>query len=152
MSENSVLSAFISLQDRQLLVPDNLLADVTPFGGMIVESHKERWVLGHKYWRNMRIPVVCFENLSGGSLKKHSEQACIAVFNRSTDNEQQSFWGMLIQDQPRRLTVGEQDLEMKSAQLSEAEVAAVRVNDEQASIPNLAYIEERLQSIHEVAE
>ena len=57
MSENSVLSALISLQDRQLLVPDNLLADVTPFGGMIVESHKERWVLGHKYWRNMRIPV-----------------------------------------------------------------------------------------------
>ena len=152
MSENSLLSALISLQDRQLLVPDNLLAGVTPFGGMIVESHKERWVLGHKYWRNMRIPVVCFENLSGGSLKKHSEQACIAVFNRSTDNEQQSFWGMLIQGEPRRLTVSEQDLEMKSAQLSEAEVVAVGVNSEQASIPNLAYIEERLQSIHEVAE
>lgn len=152
MSENSLLSALISLQDRQLLVPDNLLAGVTPLGGMIVESHKERWVLGHKYWRNMRIPVVCFENLSGGSLKKHSEQACIVVFNRSTDDEKQSFWGMLIQDEPRRLALSEQELEMKSAQLSEAEIAAVRVNNEQASIPNLAYIEERLQSIHEVAE
>lgn len=152
MTENSLLSALISLQDRQLLVPDNLLAGVTPLGGMIVESHKEGWVLGHKYWRNMRIPVVCFENLSGGSLKKHSEQACIAVFNRSTDDERQSFWGMLVQDQPRKLELSEDDLEMINAQLSEAEIAAVQVKNERASVPNMAYIEARLQSAHETAE
>jgi len=152
MSENSLLSALISLQDRQLLVPNNLLAGVTPLGGMIVESHKERWILGHKYWRNMRIPVVCFENLSGGSLKKHSEQACIAVFNRSTDHERQSFWGLLVQGEPRTLELSENDVEMISAQLSEVEIAAVQVKDEKASVPNLAFIEKRLQDANEAAE
>lgn len=148
MEQDTLLSALISLQDRQLLVPDNLLAGVTSLGGMIVESHKEGWLLGHKYWRNMRIPVVCFENLSGGSLKKHSEHACIVIFNRSTDHEQQGFWGMLVQGNPRKLTLGENDLAMINAQLSEAEIAAVLVNNEHASVPNLAYIEERLQGTY----
>jgi len=91
MSEDSILTALIALQDRQLLVPDNLLVDVASLGGLIVESHKEGWILGHQYWRNMRIPVVCFENLSGGSLKKHSEKACIVILNRSSDYESQNF-------------------------------------------------------------
>jgi len=151
MSESSLLSALISLQDRQLLVPNNLLAGVTSLGGMIVESHKEGWILGHKYWRNMRIPVVCFENLSGGSLKKHSEKACIAVFNRSTDHEQQSFWGLLVQDEPQQLELTENDIEMVSAQLSDAEIAAVHVRNEPASVPNLAFIEARLQSANEAS-
>ena len=144
MSKNSVLSALIALQDRHLLVPDNLLVDVTPLGGLIVESHKEGWILGHKYWRNMRIPVVCFENLSGGSLKKHSEKACIVVFNRSSEHDGQSFWGLLVQDEPRRIDIREADLETVNAQLSEAEIAAVRVQGEQASVPNLVFVEEQL--------
>lgn len=146
MSKKSVLSALIALQDRHLLVPDNLLVDVTPLGGLIVESHKEGWILGHKYWRNLRIPVVCFENLSGGSLKKHSEKACIVIFNRSSELDGQNFWGLLVQDEPHRIDICEADLETVNAQLSEAEIAAVRVQGEQASVPNLVFIEEQLQA------
>lgn len=144
MSDKSLSSALIALQDRNLLVPGNLLADVTPMGGMIVESHKDGWVLGHKYWRNQRIPVVCFENLSGGSLKKHSENARIAVFNRVSSNEGVSFWGLLVQDQPQMMQLKDADLETVSAQLSQAEIAAVNVKGDQASVPNLVYVEERL--------
>lgn len=149
MSENTLLSALISLQDRQLLVPGNLLADVTPLGGMIVESHKEGWILGHKYWRNMRIPVVCFENLSGGSLKKHSEKACIAIFNRSSAHEAQNFWGLLVQGEPQKLELCEADITLVNAQLSDAEIVAVEVNNQTASVPNLAFIEARLQASSE---
>lgn len=152
MTENTLMSALISLQDRQLLVPDNLLAGITPLDGMIVESHRERWILGHKYWRNKRIPVVCFENLSGGSLKKHSEHARIAVFNRTTDHEHQSFWGLLVQGEPRRMLLGEEDTAPLDAQLSEAELVALKVKNEQASVPNLTFIETRLQEANERAE
>lgn len=144
MSDKSLPSALIALQDRNLLVPGNLLADVTPMGGMIVESHKDGWVLGHKYWRNQRIPVVCFENLSGGSLKKHSENARIAVLNRVSSNDGVSFWGLLVQDQPQMMQLKDADLETVSAQLSQAEIAAVNVKGDQASVPNLVYVEERL--------
>ncbi|MEH6357778.1 MAG: chemotaxis protein CheW [Pseudomonadales bacterium] len=146
MSEDSILSALVALQDRQLLVPDNLLVDVTPLGGLIVESHKEGWILGHKYWRNMRIPVVCFENLSGGSLKKHSEKACIVILNRSSEYEGQNFWGLLVQDEPHRMTLREEDIEAVSAQLSQSEIAAVRVHGKEASVPNLVFVEEQLQA------
>jgi len=146
MSEDGILSALVALQDRQLLVPDNLLVDVAPLGGLIVESHKENWILGHKYWRNMRIPVVCFENLSGGSLKKHSEKACIVVFNRSSEHDEQNFWGLLVQGTPHRIELREEDLETVTAQLSQAELASVRVKGEQASVPNLVFVEEQLQA------
>lgn len=144
MSDQSLSSALIALQDRNLLVPGNLLADVIHLGGMIVESHKGGWVLGHKYWRNKRIPVVCFENLSGGSLKKHSENARIAVFNRLSSNDDVGFWGLLVQDQPQMMQLIDSDIEAVSAQLSEAEIAAVNVKGEQASVPNLVYVEEQL--------
>lgn len=147
MSNTSLSSVLFALQDRNLLVPDNLLADMTPMAGLIVESHKEGWILGHKYWRNLRIPVVCFETLSGGSLKKHSENACIAVFNRCSDNESVGFWGMLVQSAPQIMQLSEANLETISAQLSEAEIAAVHVNGEQASIPDLAFVEERLSLV-----
>ena len=146
MSKDSILTALIALQDRQLLVPDNLLVDVTSLGGLIVESHKEGWILGHQYWRNMRIPVVCFENLSGGSLKKHSEKACIVILNRSSDYESQNFWGLLVQNEPRRIVLREHDIEAVSAQLSQFEIAAVRVGGEEASVPNLVFVEEQLQA------
>jgi len=146
MTEDRLLSALVALQDRQLLVPDNLLVDVTPLGGLIVESHKEGWILGHKYWRNMRIPVVCFENLSGGSLKKHSEKACIVILNRSSEHESQNFWGLLVQDEPHRLTLREEDIEAVNAQLSQSEIAAVRVHGKEASVPNLVFVEEQLQA------
>ena len=147
MTNKSLQSALFALQDRNLLVPDNLLADVTPMEGLIVESHKDGWVLGHKYWRNLRIPVVCFENLAGGSLKKHSEKARIAVFNRVSDNENVSFWGMLVQDNPQIMVLVEADLEAVSAQLSEAEIAAIKVKGEQASVPDLAFVEKRLVAL-----
>jgi len=146
MSDDSVLSALLALQDRHLLVPDNLLVDVAPLGGLIVESHKGGWILGHKYWHNMRIPVVCFENLSGGSLKKHSEKACIVVFNRSSEYDGQNFWGLLVQGEPNRINIREGDIEAINAQLSQAEIAAVRVQGEQASVPDLVFVEEQLQA------
>lgn len=146
MTQESILSALVALQDRQLLIPDNLLVDVIPLGGLIVESHKEGWILGHKYWRNMRIPVVCFENLSGGSLKKHSEKARVIILNRSTEHEKQNFWGLLVQNEPRRMTLREEDIKSVNAQLSRSEMAVVKVGGEEASVPNLVFVEQKLQA------
>ncbi|MEZ5523768.1 MAG: chemotaxis protein CheW [Pseudomonadales bacterium] len=144
MTDKRLATALVALQDRNLLIPGNVLADITPMGGLIVESHKEGWVLGHKYWRSQRIPVVCFENLSGGSLKKHSEKARIAVFNRVSSNDRVGFWGLLIQDQPQVMELGETDIQTVEAQLSDVEIAAVQVKGQQANVPNLVYVEERL--------
>lgn len=144
MLESPISSLILSLQDRSLLLPDTMVAEITPMAGLIVESSKQRWMLGHKHWRNMRIPVIAFETLSGGSLKKHSERACIAVFKGSGAHEKLPFWGMLVQSAPRSVQVYEHDLAEMNEQLSETELMAVAVKENSVRIPNLEYLEQEL--------
>ncbi len=144
MAESPLPSLIIPLQDRSLLLPACTLAEVTPMAGLIVESHSQRWVLGHKHWRNLRIPVVCFETLSGGSLKKHSEKACIAVFKSFAGNDKLPFWGMLVQGQPRTVKVSEKDICELDEHLSDTELMSVQLKNEHLRIPDLDSVEKQL--------
>lgn len=146
MTQATISGLILPLQDRSLLLPDNLVAEVTPMAGLIVESRKERWVLGHKHWRNMRIPVISFETLSGSSLRKHSEYARIAVVQGSGANENLPFWGMLVQNHPRAVQITEKDVMETDEQTSNTELMAVFVKDNAARIPDLAYLEQQLIS------
>lgn len=144
MAQAPLSSLIIPLQDRNLLLPDATIVEVTPMAGLIVESRKQRWILGHKHWRNLRIPVVSFETLSGGSLKKHSENACIAVFKGIGGDETLPFWGMLVQGAPRALRVNEQDICELDERISEAELMSVQLKSEHARIPDLDRLEQQL--------
>jgi len=146
MTPAHLSSLLLPLQDRSLLLPDSLVVEVTPMAGLIVESRKERWMLGHKHWRHLRSPVVSFENLSGSSLRKHSEYARIAVVQSTVGREDFLFWGLLIQNQPRPLQVAERDIIETDEQLAASELMAVLVKDTAARIPNLSYLEEQLIS------
>ena len=140
----SLSSVLMTLQDRNLLLPSNVVVEITAMAGLIVESRVQRWVLGHKYWRNLRIPVVTFETLAGGSLKKHSERARIAVFNRQTEQEHLPFWGMLVQDVPRNVQISEQSIVTCEENISEVEHVAVEFQGRSARIPDLVSIEKQL--------
>ncbi|MCF7982071.1 MAG: hypothetical protein K9K86_08800 [Pseudomonadales bacterium] len=150
MIESPISSLIFPLQDRSLLLPGSIVAEITPMAGLIVESSKQRWLLGRKHWRNLRIPVIAFETLSGGSLRKHSEHACIAVFKGSGVHEGLPFWGLLLQNKPRSVQVYEDDLTVMNEILSESELIAVSVKDNAVRIPNLEYLEEQLISSNAV--
>jgi len=146
MTDSSVPGLIFPLQDRSLLLPDTLVAEITPMAGLIVESSKQRWLLGRKHWRNLRIPVIAFETLSGGSLRKHSEHACIAVVKGSGTHEQLPFWGLLLQNKPKSVKVFEHDLTVINEVLSDSELMSVSVKENAVRIPNLEYLEEQLIS------
>ena len=143
MSE-TLASVLVSLQDRQLLIPEVALVEVEPMSGLIVEARKESWLLGHKHWSNQRIPVIAFEILAGGHLRKHSEKARIAIFQCSDEVTELRYWGMLIQGDADKLEVSEDDLKLLSDEPSSAECACISLQEKPVSIPNLAFIEQQL--------
>lgn len=140
----TLASMIVKLQDRNLVLPEQAMADIEPLTGLIVELHSQKWILGHKHWRNMRIPVVSFENLAGGSLKKHSEYAKIAILNRSKPDNNISFWGLLVQDVPEKLELSDSGVVQVDEPLGEADLMAVEVNGKRACIPDLGMIEANL--------
>lgn len=144
MAKKAIQAVGVVLQDRELLLPQSTLAEVTPLAGLIAESRTQRWILGHKHWRDFRVPVISFELLAGGSLKKHTEHARIAVFNRYSEDNVLSFWGMLIQGEPHRLTLNEQDITELEEPLHDAEMMSIQIKGNPARIPNLDYIEQAL--------
>ncbi len=144
MANESIKAVEVVLQDRELLLPASTLAEVTPLAGLIAESCLQRWILGHKHWKNLRMPVISFELLAGGSLMHHTEHARIAVFNRYTENGALSFWGMLIQGEPRVFTLDKVDITEREDLPSDAELMSIQYKGKHASIPNLEYIEKVL--------
>lgn len=144
MTDESIKAVGVVLQDRELLLPASTLAEVIPLAGLIAESCLQRWILGHKHWKNLRMPVISFELLAGGSLKHHTEQARIAVFNRYTENGALSFWGMLIQGEPRVFTLNKLDIAERENPHNDAELMSIQIRGQHASIPNLEYIEKAL--------
>lgn len=142
----SLSSVMMTLQDRNLLLPANVIIETTSMSGLIVESRVQRWILGHKYWRNLRIPVITFEILAGGGLKKHSENARIIVLSRQTDQEHIPYWGMLVQEIPRSVQISDQNIAISEENISAAEHIAVEFQGRYARIPDLNYIEEQLLS------
>lgn len=137
----------LTLQDRKIIVPDNALAEVISFGGLVAESCAQQWMLGHKHWNNLRVPVISFELLAGGSLKRHTEHAKIAIFNRHTKDSPLSFWGMLIQDISNTIPLDKLDLIELDPQHSNAELMSVEINGDCVQIPDLSYIEQSFLNV-----
>jgi|GEM_PF-740388 len=146
-SAPQIASLLLPLQDRKLILPVEAVADITPMAGLIVESRAERWVLGHKHWRNLRVPIIAFETYAGGSLKKHSEHARIAIINRYNKSAAQPVWGILIQGKPTRLGLSEQELIDTEETVSKAEHSCVNVKNVVARIPDLDALEKSLMEI-----
>jgi len=146
MKQSTLKSLMIPLQDRKLLLPQGVIAKVEPMARLIVETQGERWILGHKHWAKMRIPVISFEILAGGRLKKHSEHARIAIFKGSGKHTALPYWGMLVQGAPDNFALKESEIKIINENLSDAEYLSVQFHKDNARIPNLDFIEDQLMA------
>lgn len=144
MTENILSTLLLSLQDRKLILPENLVVEITPLSDLIIESHQEPWMLGYKHWRNMRIPVISLESMTGGTMKKHSHNARVAILKRSGENQAISYWGALVQGAPEKMMVSQSDIFSVDDKLSEVEQLSVQVKGVAARILDFVGIEQRI--------
>ena len=139
-----VSSLLIPLNDKQLVLPNVTVAEIIPYRAPTAINDPASWVLGQLEWRNVDIPVISYELLSGAATPR-TEGARLAVINGTSVNRELSFYAILIQGIPRLTHVKEDDIVVVEAMHSGPyDEVAVSVNGEQAMIPNLEAIENEL--------
>ncbi|MFT5718046.1 MAG: chemosensory pili system protein ChpC [Oleiphilaceae bacterium] len=144
VTQNGIIevpSLLISLNDRQLLLPNVTVAEIIPYRAPIVIDDNSSWLLGQLEWRNINIPVFSYEALNGSEVPP-IEGARLAVVNGTGSNSKLPFYAILIQGIPKLTHVKEDDIVKVDAMHSGPyDKMAVSLFDEQAMIPDLERIE-----------
>ncbi|MBQ0729224.1 MAG: chemotaxis protein CheW [Oleispira antarctica] len=141
---SEVSSLLIPLHEKQLILPNVTVAEIIPYRSPTVMSGHANWLLGQLEWRNIDIPVISYELLSGAAMPP-IEGARLAVVNGTGNNSALPFFAILIQGIPKLTHVKEDDIVTVEAMHSGPyDQMAVSLFDEQAMIPDLDMIENEL--------
>jgi chemosensory pili system protein ChpC len=62
---SEVSSLLIPLHEKQLILPNVTVAEIIPYRMPKIISNHTSWLLGQLEWRNIHIPVLSYEALSG---------------------------------------------------------------------------------------
>lgn len=133
----------------QLLLPNVSVAEILPWRRIKPIEGAEPWCLGVLGWRGESVPVVRFEELQTPSDKPRRTGRCLVVMNRSHSVRSRPFWALAADGLPRMLQLDGEDVGDSSRTPNAIESACVSLGSEEASIPNLGYLEERIAGLPE---
>ena len=100
-----VRSVLIPLGDRQLLLPNAVVAEVMGFQVPDPVKGAPEWFLGNLAWRGVMIPVVSFEAMLGGEALTPGHRGRIAILNALGDQPRLSHYGLVVQAIPSLMRV-----------------------------------------------
>lgn len=147
-----VRSVLIPLGDRQLLLPNAVVAEVMGFQTPDPVQEAPEWFLGYLAWRGVMIPVISFEAMTGGYAVMPGHRGRIAIMNALGDHPRLSHYGLVVQAIPSLVRVSGDNV-IPVVREDEAENPLIRLSVEldmsQAIIPDLDEVEHQIQSVHE---
>lgn len=151
-----ISSMLLPLDDRYLLLPGVTVAEIVTFASPETEYNEGTppWFLGYIHWRNQRLPLVAYESmLDEGEQTPHmSNRSRIAVMNNTGLNHQLPFFALLLQATPRLLRLSPEDVITYDEKVINAgEKMHVQVAGEEATVPDIAFIECQIVNYLELA-
>jgi chemosensory pili system protein ChpC len=132
---------------RFVLLPNPAVAEIVGFQGIATETTAPEWLLGRIDWRGYTIPVVSFDGIMGGNEpEQNTQRTHIAVLNTLNSNRGLPYIGVLIQGNARLLRVTSDNLVLDAKDDFDSRVIleAVKINNQQAWIPDLDILESML--------
>lgn len=145
---NMVASLLVPIQNKSLLVPNVVVAEVVGLQQMDAVEDAPPWLQGFIYWRGERVPVVSFEIANSQVHGRHSDNSRIAVFNAVSGQSSYRFFALVVQGIPRMIKLTETEIrEDKQASMGQAEQMAVITQLGKAIIPNLNYLESLISRV-----
>ncbi|MCF7201008.1 chemotaxis protein CheW [Pseudomonas oligotrophica] len=132
----------VPLADRHLLIPNVLVAELIAYRTPQTAPGLPSWLLGQVQWRDLTLPLLCFEAATGGE-PRIGPGARVVVLNALGGREHVQFIALLVQGIPRSLKV-DAGLPRSEVPLGPLELDAVDLGDAQARIPDLVALEQKL--------
>jgi chemosensory pili system protein ChpC len=144
--QRDIRGVLITVNHGRLLLPNASVAEVITFSDPEPVENAPSWMLGQIRWRGWRLPLLSFSRFAGWSDEEGQIGAKVVVLKALGGNPKLPYFAVLSQGFPRLVTVAHSAL----AQTSEGEQAAgihstVRLNDDDASVPDLLGLEVLIQ-------
>ena len=146
---SDVRSVLIPLADRQLLLPNAVVAEIMGFQLPEVVEGQPAWFLGNMLWRGVLIPVISFEAMLGDTVVTPGHRGRIAIINGMNAYPRLYHYGMVVQAIPSLVRVSTDNVQGLPLQ-GEADPLirqAVELDLSPAFIPDLDEIERQLQAV-----
>lgn len=135
------------LQEGQLLLPSVCVAEIIPWRRFRLRDGAPDWCLGLLAWRGETVPVIRFERLNEPRAVCSARGRCLVVMNRTGDKGRAAFYALAVEGLPRLVQLADADLTDRGHAVGRVESRTVQIGTEIASIPNLALLEQHVESL-----
>ena len=145
-SASIIRGVLIQVADARLLLPNATIAEVLSYADPEPVADAPDWLLGRMRWRGWQLPLVSFSRFTGIAEERGGLGSKVIVLKALGGDTKHPFFALLTQGFPRLVTVTETTLsaEGDDGDLLEGVLARVRLNDDDALVPDLAGIEEQI--------
>ncbi len=147
-----VRSVLIPLGNRQLLLPNAVVAEVMGYQTPDPVADAPDWFLGNIAWRGIMVPVISFEAMQGGDVITPGHRGRIAIMNTLSSHAHFSHFGLVVQAIPSLVRVSADNVlpVMPGDEGGDPLIRqAVELDMSPAFVPDLDEIEQRLHSVLE---
>lgn len=130
----------------RVLVPNTTMAEVITYAHPASIAGAPDWLLGRLTWRGWGLPVLAFSVFTGAAASESTENSRVAILKALNGHARLPYFGVLCQGFPR-LTLISEDMLARDDEVADLPIGVreqVRVHDEQAWIPDLAAVEDRV--------
>ena len=145
-TEQIIRGVLIQVADARLLLPNATIAEVLSYADPEPVADAPDWLLGRNRWRGWQLPLVSFSRFAGIADEQGGMGSKVIVLKARGGDQKHPFFALLTQGFPRLVTVTEAALDSDdgSEEVPEGVLARVRLNENDALLPDLAVIEERI--------
>lgn len=150
MSDEQIIrGVLIQVTDARLLLPNATIAEVLSFANPDPLEGAPDWLLGRIRWRGWQLPLVSFSRFAGIADEQGGLGSKVIVLKALGGDAKRPFFALLTQGFPRLVTVTEAALlaHTDDAALPDGVLSRVRLNEDDALVPDLAAIEEQLGEV-----
>jgi chemosensory pili system protein ChpC len=152
---NEIRAVLIPIEEnRKLLLPNAMVAEVLGMRSIENTTQDVDWLLGTVSWRGWEIPLIDFAVLTGSDVPTDINTSHnLAVLKSINHPEDMPYFAVLSRGIPKLQLVSRGDMQLhEQKQINHNAIASlVSIQDEMADIPNMNYIETNLISITQSA-
>ena len=132
----------VPMSDCHLLLPTVSVAEMVPFRQLDASTDGPEWLMGSVTWRDMKVPLLSFEQMNGDAPAEQASAARVAVLNNTGQHPDLPFIGLFTQGVPKLAHVVNEEVEQLTDRTTKPyELMRVRWSGDEAVIPDIAAIE-----------
>ena len=151
-AQADIRGVLIQVAGGRLLLPNATIAEVLSYSDPDPVTGTPDWLLGRIRWRGWQLPLVSFSRFAGIAEEDGGLGSKVVVLKNLGGDAKRPFFALLTQGFPRLVTVAESALQAvdDGDELPEGVLARVRLNEDEALLPDLAALEQHVT--HALAE